>query len=108
MEEYCNGACEKNEVPELYNERVLQAIASLTKRPSYIVLDKGLKKEERSCIMVVKGSFFGMGYLPKNFDAITQAAIAEYIQPYKENSYIRTLLNAHFNNYPAQVHHLAE
>ncbi len=49
-----------------------------------------------------------MGYLPKHFDGITQVAIAEYIQPYKENSYIRTLLNAHFNNFPAQVRHLVE
>ena len=108
VEEHCYGACEKKEIPELYNERVLAAIASLTKRPSYIVLDKGLKKEERSCIMVLNGSFFGMGYLPKNFNSITHAAIAEYIQPYKENSYIRTLLNAHFNNFPAQVRHLVE
>ncbi len=108
IEEHCNGACEKEESPKLYNERVLSAIASLTKRPSYIVLDKGLKKEEQSCILVVNGSFFGMGYLPKNFDNISQTAIAEYIQPYKENSYIRTLLNAHFNNFPAQVRHLNE
>jgi DNA polymerase-3 subunit epsilon len=108
IDEHCNGACEKEESPKLYNERVLSAIASLTKRPSYIVLDKGLKKEEQSCILVVNGSFFGMGYLPKNFDNISQTAIAEYIQPYKENSYIRTLLNAHFNNFPAQVRHLNE
>ena len=108
IDEHCNGACEKEESPKLYNERVLGAIASLTKRPSYIVLDKGLKKEELSCILVVNGSFFGMGYLPKNFDNISQAAISEYIQPYKENSYIRTLLNAHFNNFPAQVRHLSE
>ncbi len=108
VEEHCYGACEKKEIPELYNERVLAAIASLTKRPSYIVLDKGLNKEERSCIMVLNGAFFGMGYLPKNFNSITQAAIAEYIQPYKENSYIRTLLNAHFNNFPAQVRHLVD
>jgi DNA polymerase-3 subunit epsilon len=58
--------------------------------------------------MVVKGSFFGMGYLPKNFDPINEAAIREYIQPYKENSYIRTLLNAHFNSFPDQIKHLPE
>jgi len=108
IEGYCLGACEKSEAPKTYNERVLQSIASLTKRPSYIVIDKGIKDEEISCIMVVKGSFFGMGYLPKDFDAINEAAIAEYIQPYKENSYIRTLLNAHFNSFPNQIKHLRE
>ena len=102
-EEYCNGACEKTEQPTIYNERVLNAIASLTKRPSYVVLDKGLTDQELSCIMVVKGSFFGMGYLPQNFDDITEKAIAQYIKPYKENSYIRTLLGSFIHKYPDGV-----
>ncbi|HEX2609285.1 MAG TPA: exonuclease domain-containing protein [Flavisolibacter sp.] len=108
IEEHCLGACEKEETAAAYNERVLQAIASLTQRPSYIVLDKGLTDDQLSCIMVVQGSFFGMGYLPKNFDTITQQAIAEYVIPYKENSYIRTLLNAWANNNPEQIRKLAD
>ncbi|HVG42333.1 MAG TPA: exonuclease domain-containing protein, partial [Chitinophagaceae bacterium] len=103
IEEYCNGACEKKESPQDYNKRIMEAIASLTKRPSYIVLDKGLSDDEQSCIMVVQGNFFGMGYLPKNFDAITEAILQEYIKPYKDNSYIRTLLSTHVNNFPDQI-----
>jgi DNA polymerase-3 subunit epsilon len=103
IEEHCHGACEKSEPFEEYNERVLQAIASLTQRPSYVVLDKGLTEDEISCIMVVKGSFFGMGYLPKNFTNINYQAIADYIKPYKENSYIRNLLNSFYNTNPSQV-----
>ena len=83
--------------------RVLEAIASLTKRPSYVVLDKGLDPNELSCIMVVSGAFFGMGYLPKDFTSISHDAIKDYIKPYKENSYIRNLLNSHRNNFPDQV-----
>ncbi|HEY1113668.1 MAG TPA: exonuclease domain-containing protein [Chitinophagaceae bacterium] len=108
VEGYCHGACEMKESAEAYNDRVLQAIASLTKRPSYVVLDKGLSEEEVSCIMVVKGSFFGMGYLPRDFDNITEDAIKEYIKPYKENSYIRTLLSAHMVRFPEQIRHLPE
>lgn len=108
IEGYCHGACEKKESAEAYNERVLQAIASLTRRPSYVVLDKGLSEEEVSCIMVVKGSFFGMGYLPRDFETITEEAIKEYIKPYKENSYIRTLLSAHMALFPEQIRHLPE
>ena len=70
-EEHCYGACEKTETPAAYNERVLKAITSLTRRPSYVVLDKGLTDDEISCIMVVQGSFFGMGYLPKNVESIS-------------------------------------
>jgi DNA polymerase-3 subunit epsilon len=108
LEEHCLGACEKTETHTAYNERVLQAIASLTRRPSYVVLDKGLTEDEISCIMVVQGNFFGMGYLPRNFDSITQKAIAEYIKPYKDNSYIRNLLNSFYNNFPHQVKMLEE
>jgi DNA polymerase-3 subunit epsilon len=108
IDEHCLGACEKREHSKDYNDRVLQAIASLTKRPSYVVLDKGLTEDEISCIMVVQGNFFGMGYLPRDFDNITPKAIAEYIKPYKENSYIRNLLNSFYNNFPHQVKMLEE
>jgi DNA polymerase-3 subunit epsilon len=100
---HCDGSCEKKEAAELYNQRVLKAIASLTQKPSYIVIDKGRKHEEQSCIMVLNGSFFGMGYLPKNLNDISYELIKDYIQPYKENNYILTLLNSHTSQFPEQV-----
>lgn len=103
IEEHCHGACEKAEAAKHYNERVLQAIASLIKRPSYLVIDKGLSENEISCIMVDQGSFFGMGYLPKDLENISRQTINEYIKPYKENSYIRTLLLSHASNFPGQI-----
>ena len=103
IEQYCHGACEKKEAVQAYNERVLQAIASLTKRTSYVVIDKGLSENELSCIMVEQGAFFGMGYLPRNIEKISRSSIQEYIKPYKENSYIRTLLLSHATNYPSQI-----
>jgi len=108
IEEHCTGACEKTEQPSLYNERVLSAVASLTKRPSYVVLDKGLTEKELSCIMILKGSFFGMGYLPKDFDTISEKAIAPYITPYKENSFIKTLLGTFVSKYPEGVRALED
>jgi DNA polymerase-3 subunit epsilon len=90
----------------MYNQRVLQAIASLTHKPSYLVLDKGMSETEVSCIMVIQGSFFGMGYLPKNVEDLRYEAIAPYIQQYKENSYIRSLLLSHAASNPTQVKHI--
>lgn len=107
-EHYCSGACEKKEDPSAYNNRILQAIASLTQRPSYVVLDKGMTTDDVSCIMVLKGNFFGMGYLPKNVADITVEAVSEYIQPYKDNSYIRTLLRSHLTQFPSQVRLLTD
>jgi DNA polymerase III subunit epsilon len=107
-EEHCFGACERKEAANNYNDRVLQAIASLTRRPSYVVLDKGLTDDEVSCIMVVQGNFFGMGYLPKNVEAISEKAIAEYITPYKDNSTIRMLLSSFASTNPSQIKMLGE
>ncbi len=104
----CYGACEKREPTQEYNARVLKAIASLTHRPSYVVLDKGMNEKDISCIMVVKGSFFGMGYLPKDLTCITESAVSPYVQPYKENNFIRSLLNAHITHHPHQVTHLQD
>jgi DNA polymerase-3 subunit epsilon len=100
---HCDGSCEKKEAPVIYNEKVLQAVASLTQRPSYVVLDKGRKQEEQSCIMVLNGSFFGMGYLPKNMKVASYELVKEYIKPFKENHYILTLLNSHAGKFPEQV-----
>ena len=99
-EDHCLGACEKNESPVDYNGRVMDAIASLTTKPSYVVLDKGLNENEHSCIMVVKGSFFGMGYLPKNVCELSKDILSEYINPYKENSYISLMLQSYVSQNP--------
>jgi DNA polymerase-3 subunit epsilon len=72
------------------------------------VLDKGLTEKELSCIMILKGSFFGMGYLPKDFDTISEKAIAPYITPYKENSFIKTLLGTFVSKYPEGVRALED
>lgn len=58
--------------------------------------------------MVLQGNFFGMGYLPKNFDTITEKAISEYITPYKDNSTIRMLLTSFANTNPEQIRILGE
>jgi DNA polymerase III subunit epsilon len=108
IDDHCHGACEKKEAPTSYNERVLQAITSIIQRPSYLVIDKGLSENELSCIMVDQGSFFGMGYLPKDLETISRQTIQEYIKPYKENSYIRTLLLSHASNFPSQIKTLTE
>lgn len=108
IETYCNGACEKLEETDVYNEKVRQAIASLTRRPSYVVMDKGMNATERSCIMVVQGSFFGMGYLPENLATLSETTLRDYITPYKENSVIRSLIQSHCTQYPHQVTLLAD
>jgi hypothetical protein len=69
----CHGACQQQEAPETYNERVEAAVGSLLKSlPSFTLLDAGRHPDEKSCILIEQGRLYGMGYLP------TDVAIFRY------------------------------
>ncbi len=99
----CFGACEHNEEPALYNARVEKAITSLNEQPSYAIIDKGLQNEDQSCILVLNGKLFGMGYIPFDAQVQTTDSIKEFLQPYKENSAIRNLLQGYRSKYPSRI-----
>jgi DNA polymerase III subunit epsilon len=103
----CLGACEQIESASSYNQRVHQAIESLSTQPSYAIVDKGLKEEEISCILVMKGKLYGMGYIPRDVQVMQPEAIKDFVQPYKENSVIRNLLYGYTVKNPSKVRLLA-
>lgn len=89
---------------DIHNDAVNKALESLeASRPTYAIMDKGRSKDERSCIWVEKGHFYGMGYLP--FDVIiTEASeIKDYVTPYSSNGYIMQLIRAHAAKHPRKV-----
>jgi DNA polymerase-3 subunit epsilon len=88
----CQGACEQREDAGAYNDRVHKAIASLSEEPSYAIIDRGLQKEDQSCILVLNGKLYGMGYIPLDAQVMNVDGIKDYLKPYKENSMIRNLL----------------
>jgi DNA polymerase III subunit epsilon len=99
----CPGACEQKETPEEYNKRVQEAIESLNHQPSYAIADKGLNGNDQSCILVLNGKLYGMGYVPPDVQITDPALLKDYLQPYKENSFIRNLLNGYAARYPSKV-----
>ena len=100
-EKNCNGACEHKESPMEYNIRVKECIEYLHKQlPTFALLDNGLEHHEQSCILMEKGRFYGMGYLPSDANAFTLDELKNYITPYSENDYIRGLVYQHAAKYP--------
>lgn len=99
----CYGACEQKENPAGYNNRVQQAITSLKEQPSYAIIDKGLQRDEQSCILVMNGKFYGMGYIPADVQTSTPDVIKDFIQPLKENNFIRNLLLGYKAKYPSRI-----
>ncbi len=101
--EICKGACVKQEKKAVYNKRVKKAIEEMHDSSSYVIVDKGLEETERSCILVDKGKFFGMGYLPVNYQLANADDIKEYLTSYRANNYIRNLLTGHKEKFPSAI-----
>lgn len=102
-EESCFGACEQKESGNVYNKRMERAIASLSNQPSFLIVEKGLQPDQQSCIAVNRGSFIGMGYVPRQANLSDFESVKSFITPYRENSFIRNLVLGYAARYPASI-----
>jgi DNA polymerase III subunit epsilon len=97
----CLGACEKSEAPGEYNLRVQMAVSSLeTTLPTFAVLDEGHTRDEQCCILIEKGRFYGMGYVPSGITWSGPSELKNYLKEYPENDYIRNLVYQYIHKRP--------
>jgi DNA polymerase-3 subunit epsilon len=99
----CFGACERKEEPAMYNQRVAEAIQSLNDQPSFAIIENGLQEEEQSCVLVWKGKFYGMGYIPHDTQLSEPEDLKELLTSYKESLFIRNLVNSYAAKHPGKV-----
>ena len=100
----CHGACQQQESPDSYNKRVGDAIASLLKGlPSFALMDDGRHAEEKSCILVEQGRFYGMGYVPADSQIPDVVGLKDYLTPYPENDYMRGLVYQYVERWPGKI-----
>ncbi len=96
----------QTELPNIddHNNRVDRAIESLFKnRPSFAILDKGRSADERSCIWVEDGDFYGMGYVSSDVGFGQPSEVREYVTPYRSNQYIMQLIHSFAEKHPGKV-----
>lgn len=103
IEEYCFGGCEQLEQATIYNERVKKACATLRSQPSFAIIDKGINGDDQSCILVREGTFYGMGYIPADVPITNPDSLKDYLTTYRENSFIRNLVNGYAARFPSKV-----
>jgi DNA polymerase-3 subunit epsilon len=104
----CHGACEQQEIPDSYNRRVEEAIALLQRDlPSFALLDNGRHGEERSCILIEQGRFYGMGYLPADNSIYDTEMLKDYLTRYPENDHMRSLVYQYAEKWPAKKSYLS-
>ena len=105
----CHGACEGLETPAEYNQRVQRAIDALGEaEPSFAIVEQGLGSADLSCILMWKGKFYGMGYLDAQTPISDHEALRDQLTPYKENLYIRNLVNGYASKFPSRVKWLGQ
>ncbi len=87
--------------PVDYNGRVAEAIGYLEKLlPTFAVVDDRYDAEGRSCILIEKGRFYGMGYMPGDAEVYSAEELKSYLQVYPENDYIRGLVYQYVQKRP--------
>ena len=78
------------EPPSIYNGKIKRALEALNEQlPTFVVVDKGITAEEKLCLLIERGSFWGMGYIPKKLKPTSSGEIKNYLNPYADNDYIR-------------------
>jgi len=105
----CHGACEQQETAESYNRRVAEAVQSLqSDLPSFALLDNGRHGEEKSCILIEKGRFYGMGYLPADNAICDSDTLKDHLTRYPENDYMRSLVCQYAERWPGKKSYLPD
>lgn len=102
----CRGACEQSESSADYNSRVRDALEHLhTNLPAFLLMDDGRHYEEKSCILMERGQFYGMGYIPNDVSEHKTEELKTYLTQYPANDYIRNLILNHAMRFPEKLRH---
>ncbi|WP_298393731.1 exonuclease domain-containing protein [Flavobacterium sp.] len=89
---------------EEHNTRVNQALAYLSaSKETYAIIDHGRTNEEKSCIWVEKGHFFGMGYIPMDQTITDVTELKEQVTRYKSDPYLMKLITQYVDKHPRKV-----
>jgi DNA polymerase-3 subunit epsilon len=99
-ESYCRGICENREEIKSYNLRVKAALNYLrTSQPSFAILDNGRTADEKSCILIERGQFYGMGFIESNANTDYEY-LKSTVTRYAANQYMVNLVQNYGLNYP--------
>ncbi len=93
----CNGACIGKESPEIYNNRVLQAIEPYRfEEQNFMVIDKGRSNGEKSVIYVENGKYLGHGFIDFEYNEnISAQFLKECIKPYPDHRDVQQILKSY-------------
>lgn len=100
----CFGACEQLEKNGEYNGRVLRSTNHLHNvLPSFAIIDKGRNLSEKSCVLMEKGVFYGMGFIPEDQQIDSMNLLKDQLTVHPSNDYIRNMIQNHAIKHPQKL-----
>ena len=92
----CNGACIGQEKKEVYNLRIEEYINNLQyKGKSFMIMEKGRKRNEKSLVLIKEGVFQGYGYAPYQFYTKDMKELDQFLISMKEDRDIKSIVNSY-------------
>jgi len=87
--------------PNIYNGKIRKALEALEEQlPTFAVMDDGIKEDEKLYLLVERGNFWGMGYLPSSQTITSANDLKSYLQPYADNDTIRNSIYSFAAQHP--------
>jgi len=78
------------EPPSHYNRKVNAALQALEAQlPSFALVDDAVETNKKLCMLVERGSFWGMGYIDATHQPTSIVRLKEILSPYADNDFIR-------------------
>jgi DNA polymerase III subunit epsilon len=78
------------DTPAIHNGKVRVALEALEEKlPTFAIVDQGRNENEKLCLLVERGSFWGMGYLPVHVPVTSVEELKGRLNPYSDNDTIR-------------------
>jgi DNA polymerase-3 subunit epsilon len=91
----CKGACMCIETVKKYNKRALKAIQSFKRAgESVAIFGKGRNTDERSMVLVEKGSYLGFGFVEKETSVTDFEAAKQYVKSGYQTPTVQNLINS--------------
>lgn len=87
-----------------HNAQVEKAIGFLSQnRPTFAIIDKGRSADERSCVWVEDGHFYGMGYIASDLGFADPLELKDHVTRYKSNQYLVQLIHSFAEKNPSKI-----
>lgn len=99
----CNGACVGKESPDIYNKRVMKALAAFYyKHKNLLIIDRGREENERSVIQLENGKYVGFGFLNTEESYLQLEDIINCVKIYEDNQDIQQIIRTYLNKHDVE------